>query len=254
MTGADLNQDKFLMTRARTRNSRARCQERVAKPTNHWERRAHAQGFQYIAGVDEVGRGCLFGPVVAAAVILNEEQPLPGLNDSKRLHVDTREKLSCQIREQALAIAIAAVDSAHIDYMNIYQATRKAMRDAVLALPISADYLLVDAMKIDVAVSQQMLIGGDRRSCSIAAASIVAKVERDRWMRAWNAVYPEYELTANKGYATPAHLRALRRLGPTPLHRNSFRPVSNCSLFPPELNKRSKNKLSVFRELVPTAH
>ncbi len=234
------------MSRAKTRTSNAKRRALYTRPTSRWERRAREQGSKHIAGVDEVGRGCLFGPVVAVAVILDPEKPIRGLDDSKRVDPKTREALSHRIRERAVAVAVGAADSGRIDCINIYQAARRAMRDAVLALPVSADYVLVDAMTIDLEVAQQRLIKGDRRSRSIAAASIVAKVERDRWMRAWDMVFPEYGLASNKGYASPTHLRALRRFGPTPLHRMSFRPVAAQSRFSPELRKRSPETLPLF--------
>ena len=237
------------MNRAKTRNASAQRRAVHTKPTSRWERRAREQGLRRVAGVDEVGRGCLFGPVVAAAVILDAEKPIRGLDDSKRLDPQARETLSRRIRERAVAVSIAAADSGRIDCVNIYQAARRAMRDAVLALPVAADYVLVDAMTIDLEVDQQRLIKGDRRSRSIAAASIVAKVERDRWMRAWDEVFPEYDLASNKGYASPAHLQALKRFGPTPLHRTSFRPVADHSRFSPELRKPSSETLPLFPDV-----
>ena len=237
------------MNRANTRRSSAERRAAYPKPTSRWERRAHEQGLRRIAGVDEVGRGCLFGPVVAAAVILDPEKPIRGLDDSKRLDPATRETLSRRIRERAVAVAVAASNSAHIDCLNIYQAARRAMRDAVLALPVAADYVLADAMTLDLDVGQRSLIRGDRRSRSIAAASIVAKVERDGWMRAWDEVFPEYQLASNKGYASPAHLRALKRFGPTPLHRLSFRPVADHSRFPPELRRSPPGTLPLFPDV-----
>ena len=239
------------MNRANTRRASAQRRATYPKPTSRWERRAHQQGLRHVAGVDEVGRGCLFGPVVAAAVILDPEKPIRGLDDSKRLDPATREVLSRRIRERSVAVAVAAADSSRIDRLNIYQAARRAMRDAVLALPVAADYVLVDAMTLDLEVGQQSLIRGDRRSRSIAAASIVAKVERDGWMRAWDEVFPEYGLASNKGYASPAHLRALKRFGPTPLHRMSFRPVAERSRFSPELDKRAPETLPLFPDLDP---
>ena len=185
-----------------------------------------------MAGVDEVGRGCLFGPVVAAAVVLDPARRIDGLQDSKAISAGAREELSAIIRERALAVSIASVDNVQIDRLNIYQATRRAMGQAVAALAPAADYLLVDAMTIDTPLPQESLIKGDARCCSIAAASIVAKVERDRWLVDWDAQYPGYGLASNKGYATADHLRALARLGPTPLHRFSFRPVAEAAGVP----------------------
>lgn len=195
------------------------------------EEQAWARGACYVAGVDEVGRGALFGPVVAAAVILDPSVPLTGLNDSKQLTATQRESLDEAIRSQALAWAVAAVDAAVIDAINIYQATRRAMLQAVHSLSPRPDYLLIDAMRLDWDGPQQSLIKGDARSVSIAAASIVAKVYRDRLMQLWDPVFPGYRLGANKGYSTADHLAALARYGPTPLHRCSFSPVSEMTVW-----------------------
>ena len=178
-----------------------------------------------VAGVDEVGRGSLFGCVVAAAVILDPGYRVRGLRDSKLLLPERREVLAQRIQEHAVAWAVAAVDAARIDQINIYQASRAAMREAVLKLAPAADHLLIDALKIDCDLPQDAIIHGDALSASIAAASILAKVERDRMMCDWDAVFPEYGLASHKGYSTPKHLAALRELGPTPLHRQSFAPV-----------------------------
>jgi len=172
-----------------------------------------------------VGRGSLFGCVVAAAVILDPGYRIRGLRDSKLLVAERREVLAERIRKHALAWAVAAVDSARIDQINIYQASRVAMREAVVQLAPAADYLLIDALRIDCEQPQTPIIHGDARSVSIAAASILAKVERDRMMREWDIVFPAYGLASHKGYSTPKHLSALRELGPTPLHRQSFAPV-----------------------------
>ena len=196
------------------------------------ERELRARGFRTVAGVDEVGRGSLFGPVVAAAVILSEDRPVRGLNDSKLLEAERREVLAGRIRERAVAWAVGAVDSATIDCINIYQASRVAMRMAVGRLTPAPDFLLVDAVPLDVGMPQRSLIKGDARCHAIAAASIIAKVYRDACMRVWDEVFPEYGLASHKGYSTPEHLRALAELGPTPLHRLSFEPVRMCSRFP----------------------
>ncbi len=179
-------------------------------------------------GVDEVGRGSLFGAVVAGAVILDPSYRIRGLRDSKLLPAERREVLAERIREHAIAWAIAAVDAARIDQINIYQASRVAMRLAVSQLVPSAEYLLVDAVRIDCELPQRALIHGDALSASIAAASILAKVERDRMICAWDPVFPVYGLASNKGYSTPRHLAALREHGPSPLHRQSFAPVWNA--------------------------
>lgn len=193
--------------------------------TLKFEKKAWTTGAKYIAGVDEVGRGSLFGPVVAAAVILDPAYRIRGLRDSKLLPVERREDLAIIIRERCIAWSIAAVDSARIDQINIYQASRLAMRFAVEQLDPAADRLLVDAVKLDCDLPQQPIIHGDALSASIAAASIIAKVERDRMISAWDPVFPMYHLSSNKGYGTPPHLRALREHGPSPLHRLSFAPV-----------------------------
>ncbi len=193
--------------------------------TLRYEKKAWQAGAGRVAGVDEVGRGSLFGSVVAAAVILDPAYRVRGLRDSKLLLAERREVLAERIREHAIAWAIAAVDAAHIDQINIYQASRVAMREAVLRLRPSADHLLIDAVKIDCDLPQKAIIHGDALSASIAAASILAKVERDRMMCEWDAVFPVYGLASHKGYSTPKHLAALREHGPSPLHRQSFAPV-----------------------------
>jgi len=193
--------------------------------TLRYEKQAWAMGAQLVAGVDEVGRGSLFGCVVAAAVILDPAYRVRGLRDSKLLLPERREVLAERIREHAVAWAVAAVDAARIDQINIYHASRAAMREAVLRLAPAADHLLVDAMRLDCQQPQIPIIHGDALSASIAAASILAKVERDRMMCDWDAVFPAYGLASHKGYSTPKHLAALREFGPTPLHRQSFAPV-----------------------------
>ncbi|MGB8011080.1 MAG: ribonuclease HII [Terriglobales bacterium] len=197
--------------------------------TLNFEKRAWAAGATYVAGVDEVGRGSLFGPVVAAAVILyRNDDPahrIRGLRDSKLLPAERREELALLIRQRAIAWAIAAVDSARIDQINIYQASRLAMLHAVQQLEPAPSHLLVDAVRLDCDLPQEPIIHGDALSVSIAAASILAKVERDRMISAWDPVFPMYGLASNKGYGTPPHLAALREYGPSPLHRQSFAPV-----------------------------
>jgi ribonuclease HII len=193
--------------------------------TLRYEKKAWASGARLVAGVDEVGRGSLFGCVVAAAVILDPAYRVRGLRDSKLLPPERREVLAKRIREHAVAWAVAAVDAARIDQINIYHASRAAMREAVMLLAPAADHLLVDALRLDCGQPQVAIIHGDAVSASIAAASILAKVERDRIMCEWDAVFPAYGLAAHKGYSTPRHLLALRELGPTPLHRQSFAPV-----------------------------
>jgi len=198
--------------------------------TLNFEKRAWATGAQHVAGVDEVGRGSLFGPVVAAAVILDPAYRIRGLRDSKLLPAERREELAVQVRQHSIAWAIAAVDSARIDQINIYHASRLAMLHAVRQLTPAASYLLVDAVKLDCDLPQLPIIHGDALSASIAAASILAKVERDRMISAWDPVFPVYGLASNKGYCTPHHLAALREHGPSPLHRQSFSPVWNAPI------------------------
>ncbi len=193
--------------------------------TLKFETQAWNSGARRVAGVDEVGRGSLFGPVVAAAVILEPGYRIRGLRDSKLIPAQRREELALRIRQHCVAYAVAAVDSARIDQINIYQASRLAMLEAVRQLASPADYLLVDAVKLDCDLPQQAIIHGDALSASIAAASILAKVERDRMISAWDPVFPVYGLASNKGYSTPQHLAALLEHGPSPLHRQSFAPV-----------------------------
>ncbi len=195
--------------------------------TLRYEKKAWAAGAALVAGVDEVGRGSLFGPVVAAAVILDPRYRIRGLRDSKLLLPERRELLAPRIREHAVAWAVAAIDAARIDQVNIYQASRLAMREAVMRLQPAADHLLIDAVRLDCELPQRAIIHGDALSASIAAASILAKVERDRLMCEWDSVFPEYGLASHKGYSTPRHLAALQQYGPSPLHRQSFAPVWN---------------------------
>jgi len=190
-----------------------------------YERQARERGFSRIAGVDEVGRGSLFGPVFAAAVILDPLRPIRGLHDSKILDAAERSNLAEQIKARSLCWAVGGADVFEIDQINIYQASRLAMRRAVEALTLSPDYLLVDAIKIDLPLEQLPLIDGDARCRAIAAASIIAKVHRDACLAKWHEVFPEYNLASNKGYSTPDHKRALRKHGATLLHRFSFWPV-----------------------------
>jgi len=196
--------------------------------TLKYEKLAWGSGATLVAGVDEVGRGSLFGPVVAAAVILDSTYRIRGLRDSKLLLADRREVLAERIREHSIAWSVAAVDAARIDQINIYHASRVAMQEAVAQLNPTADHLLVDAMKLDCPLPQRAIIHGDALSASIAAASIIAKVYRDRMIAEWDPVFPVYGLSSNKGYSTPKHLSALREHGPSPLHRQSFAPVWNA--------------------------
>jgi ribonuclease HII len=194
-----------------------------------YERMARQMGWMRVCGIDEVGRGSLFGPVIAAAVVLNPKRRIVGLDDSKKLNARKRETLAKRIQDHAVDWAVASVAHDRIDAWNIYQASRQAMAAAVGMLKLAPDYLLIDAIKLDLLIEQKSLIHGDARSVSIAAASILAKVERDRLMDEWHAVYPQYGLGHNRGYATADHLEALRAHGPSPMHRFSFAPVRDCN-------------------------
>jgi len=197
------------------------------------ERRLWRRGFRRVAGVDEVGRGCLAGPVVAGAVVLNPLRPVPGLRDSKLLSPAARDRLAVRIAREALACALGVVEAGEIDRTDILRATLRAMRLAVDGLSQRPDYVLVDALAIpDLPMPQKGIIGGDRLIASVAAASILAKVYRDRMMRALHEIFPVYGFDANKGYGTPAHLAALRAHGATPLHRVSFRGVGEPAIPP----------------------
>lgn len=197
---------------------------------NKFEKAARAQGATCIAGVDEVGRGALFGPVVAAAVVLPPDTRIRGLRDSKQLLRDDRERLAKVVERKAMAIAIEEIDSETIDRVNIYQASRLAMTAAVKKLTVSPDHLLIDALRLDLECAQTSIIYGDSLSISIAAASVVAKVYRDQRMREFHDMYPQYGLASHKGYSTPEHLAALEKHGPCPLHRKTFRPIAQTSL------------------------
>jgi ribonuclease HII len=212
---------------------------RTYKCGGAFERAAREAGSRLVAGVDEVGRGCLFGPVFAGAVILDPAKPIRGLNDSKLLDAGRREVLSERIRERAVAWAVGAADCFEIDRINILQAARLAMKRAVEQLHVRPDYLLVDCCSVDLEIAQQSLIKGDARSQSIAAASIVAKVARDAAMMEWDKVFPQYGLAKHKGYYTPEHLAAIGEYGPTWLHRFSFEPVRQRGLFSSEVAEAS---------------
>lgn len=188
-------------------------------------------GARFVAGVDEVGVGPLAGPVVAAAVVLPDDAFLPGLDDSKRLDPAARARLDARIRAQAIAVSVAEVSPAEIDRVNVLQASLRAMERAVKALEVPVDHVLVDARTIpDLGMPQTALVHGDALDGSIAAASIVAKVHRDAQMEGLDRLHPGYAFGVHKGYPTPAHLEALRRLGPSPVHRRSFAPVAACEV------------------------
>ncbi len=190
------------------------------------EERLYLGGFARLAGVDEVGRGCLAGPVVAAAVVLPADRLIPGIDDSKRLDGAGRQRLDAIIRRQADAVAIGVVSAGTIDRINILEATRRAMLRCLAALEPKPDLTLVDAVRLDSAPCHCVpLVRGDSVAYAIACASIVAKVERDRLMTELDAEYPQYGFSSHKGYAAPAHLEALKTYGPTPVHRLTFRSV-----------------------------
>lgn len=192
-----------------------------------FENEGRKKGYQFIAGTDEVGRGPLAGPVVAAAVILAPGAVILGLNDSKQVSAKNREILVKEIEEKALAIGIGVVSPEEIDRINIYQASRQAMVLAVEKLEQAPDYLLIDAMNLPIELPQEKIIKGDARSISIAAASIIAKVYRDKLMEAYDQEYPGYGFAKNAGYGTKEHLTGMETQGITPIHRRSFSPVSN---------------------------
>ncbi|MDQ0230552.1 ribonuclease HII [Metabacillus malikii] len=191
----------------------------------HYEQQAKQKGHRLIAGIDEVGRGPLAGPVVAAAVILNDNCYLPGLTDSKKLSISARETFFELIKENAVSIGIGIVSAPKIDELNIYEATKHAMKLAIEDLQFAPDYLLIDAMKLDVPITQQSIIKGDQKSISIAASSVIAKVTRDRIMVDIAKKYKEYGFDQNMGYGTKIHLEALKQFGVTKHHRKSFAPV-----------------------------
>lgn len=192
--------------------------DRLAFETALW-----AEGLSLVAGVDEVGRGCLFGDVVAAAVVLPKGLILDEINDSKKLSEKKREQLYALILEEAVAWSVSRVEAEVIDRINIRQASRLAMKQAVQGLVPNADHLLVDAESVDLDIPQTSIVKGDARSQSIGAASIVAKVTRDRLCaEVWDVLYPGYGIGSHKGYATKEHREAIMQLGPTPLHRRSF--------------------------------
>ena len=188
--------------------------------------------YRLIAGIDEVGRGPVAGPVVAAAVILDAGRGIDGLDDSKKLNEATRLRLSGEIRQQAMAWAVAWADAAEIDSLNILQATMLAMRRAVLRLPIVPDFVWVDGNRMpDLKLSNERLpgravVGGDGKIAPVSAASIIAKVARDAMMSRLDGLFPGYGFTRHKGYGTPEHLRNIEQIGPCQQHRRSFRPVS----------------------------
>lgn len=192
-----------------------------------YEKELYTQGIQLIAGVDEVGRGPLAGPVVAAAVILPKACKIPGLNDSKKIPKSKHKEIYEAVLQNAVAIGIGIKDNQVIDQVNIYEATKLAMMEAIGQLEPQPQHLLIDAMRLDLPISQTSIIKGDANSLSIAAASIVAKVTRDQMMEEFDREYPGYDFAQNAGYGTSNHLAGLDQLGVTPIHRRSFEPVKS---------------------------
>jgi ribonuclease HII len=200
-----------------------------------FEEQGYNQGFKYIAGIDEAGRGALCGPVVAAAVVLPVHTGIQGVDDSKKLTSSSRDDLYAVISKQAVGIGIGLSRAFEIDRINILNATKVAMKRAIRRLPLQPDYLLIDAVKLDrIDIPQKAIIKGDQLSVSIAAASIVAKVIRDRIMTVWGNRYPVYDLQSNKGYATVNHVNGLNQFGPSAIHRMTFKKVYDCRVLFPE--------------------
>ena len=205
--------------------------------TAQLESRAWRKGYQYVAGCDEAGRGALLGPLFAAAVILDPQKPIAGLDDSKKLTISRRLRLADEIRERAVAFHVVSVAATLVDSLNVYEASRRAMLRALRQLRPAPDFVLTDAMPLNVhgataefTVPHLPVIHGDARSVSIAAASILAKVERDACLEELARLYPQYHLAKNKGYGTPEHLRSLAAHGPCPEHRKSYQPVKDLLL------------------------
>ena len=192
-----------------------------------YEKELYKAGYQAIAGIDEVGRGPLAGPVVAAAVILPPECKIKGLNDSKKIPKKKHQEIYQAVLDKALAVGVGLRDNDIIDQVNIYEATKLAMKEALSKLNLKPDYLLIDAMKLDVDIPQESIIKGDANSLSIAAASIVAKVTRDKLMADYDKKFPGYDFAKNAGYGTRSHLQGLERSGVTPIHRKTFEPIKS---------------------------
>jgi ribonuclease HII len=205
--------------------------------TLRFEREAWRRGWRLVAGTDEAGRGALAGPLYASAVILDRSEPIHGLDDSKKLSPSVRRELAEAVRQKAVAWQVVEVPAEEVDSLNVYEASRQAMLRALGALDPQAEFVLTDAMPLartgdpnGFSTSYRALIHGDARSASIAAASILAKVERDRKLEELDRLFPQYGLARNKGYGTAEHLAALRRFGPCAEHRKTFQPVKDCLL------------------------
>ncbi|MGQ0811742.1 MAG: ribonuclease HII [Nitrospiraceae bacterium] len=197
-------------------------------PTDDFEVEARRCGYRRVAGLDEAGRGPLAGPVVAAVVVLPARCRIPGVNDSKLLSHCERERLFAEIHQRAVMIAVGSATEQEIDTINILEATRLAMKRAIQVLAPPPDFLLIDALTLPVSLPHRAIIKGDELSFSIAAASIIAKVTRDRMMADYHQTYPQYNFLTHKGYGTSEHLRLLSEHGPCPIHRRTFAPVQEC--------------------------
>lgn len=189
------------------------------------EKKLHEQGYRHIAGTDEAGRGPMAGPLVAAAVILPADLIIDGLDDSKKLTPKKRDELYDIITKTAVEYQIVIVDVDDVDSFNVYQASKKAMMSCICNFETKVDYILTDAMKLNLPIKCMDIIKGDSKSAAIAAASIIAKVTRDRYMEEIDKLYPEYGFKSHKGYVTKMHLERLERFGPSPIHRKTFEPV-----------------------------
>ncbi len=187
-----------------------------------YENMLREKGYKYICGVDEVGRGPLAGPVTCCAVIMDLDNLIVGVNDSKKVSKKKREKLFDEIKDRAVAYSICSYTPEQIDEMNILNATKACMRDAIMSLDVTPDIVLVDALELDIPYKTFGIIKGDALSYSIASASILAKVTRDRYMEEMATLYPEYDFASNMGYGTAKHISALKEIGKCPIHRNSF--------------------------------
>ena len=217
----------------KTSKSLIKSADRILKSDSHWrkmmahEKELIEKGYKLVAGVDEVGRGPLAGPVVSASVILDQNVCILGINDSKKLTESQRESLYDEIQQSAISIGIGIVDAKTIDNINILRASLESMCQAVFALSVQPSFVLVDGQHCpNIVLPVKALIGGDGLSLSIASASIIAKVTRDRMMDGFDKIYPQYGFSKNKGYPTPDHLFALKRFGPCEIHRKSFAPVA----------------------------
>lgn len=206
-----------------TKEERRLMLEQKLEEMKVYENGLYEKGIKYIAGIDEVGRGPLAGPVVAAAVVLPEDFDVIGVNDSKKLSEKKREELFEIIKEKAVSFAFGIVDNETIDEINILEATKKAMKEAVEGLDVQPEHLLIDAVSLaDVDIPQTPIIKGDEKSVSVAAASILAKVTRDRMMVEYSEIYKDYSFEKNKGYGTKAHYEGIEKAGICPIHRKSF--------------------------------